>query len=59
VITVHGHDLAQQLAGARCYRRQWDHAVAVCGDYHGPYRGVARNISVAETKRHPDPPTNV
>jgi len=42
--------------GLGYYRRQWDHAVAVCGDYYGPYRGVARNISVAETKRRTEPP---
>jgi len=41
------------------YRRPWDHAIAVCADYQGPYQGVARNISIAETKRNPEPPTFV
>jgi len=59
VITVRGHDLAQQLAGARCYRRQGDHAVAVCGDYHGPYRALHATSAPPKPNGTPIHQTNV
>lgn len=57
VVAIRGADLAAHTAGARFYRRRWDSAVGVRADYQGSYEGIARNISIAETKQNPLPPT--
>jgi hypothetical protein len=57
VVAIRGADLADHTAGARFYRRRWDSAVGVRADYQGSYEGIARNISIAETKQNPLPPT--
>jgi hypothetical protein len=57
VVAIRGADLAAHTAGARFYRRRWDSAVGVRADYQGSYEGLARNISIAETKQNPLPPT--
>jgi hypothetical protein len=57
VVAISGADLVANAAGARFYRRRWDSAVGVRADYQGSYEGLARNISIAETKQNPLPPT--